>query len=381
MQVRHLLSMSTGHRTEPRLSGSDQPWTKTFLAHDVPYAPGTQFLYNTAATYMVSAIIQKQTGQTVLEYLGPRLFEPLGIENPRWGTSPQGISLGGYGLRVRTEDIAKLGQLYLQQGTWRGESLLPATWVKAATSKQIANGDNPQSDWNQGYGYQFWRCRHNCYRGDGAFGQYCIVLPEQDAVVAITSGVKDMQAVLNLVWDKLLPALHSSPLEAAPEADQALQRFLGQLVMPMPQGAASTPMAQSVLGREYRFPANAAGIEAITLRESGDRDETVLIMCRGGKEQSAVCGHGRWVPGQMTVANFPEKEVACSGGWTSADTYTAKICFRETPHCLTLKLNFHDDTLTLDAEMNVAFGPTKQPQLVGHRQTDSSATDDHPPTP
>ena len=139
---------------------------------------------------MLSAIVQKATGQTVLDYLQPRLFEPLGIEQPTWETSPQGISTGGYGLSIRTEDIAKFGQLYLQKGKWQGKQLVPASWVEAATARQTSNGSNPNSDWDQGYGYQFWRCRHGAYRGDGAFGQYCIVLPEQDAVIAITSGVR-----------------------------------------------------------------------------------------------------------------------------------------------------------------------------------------------
>src|SRR6266478_4376585 len=214
MRVRDLLCMSTGHQIEPRLQASKESWVKTFLAQPVPHKPGTHFLYNTAGTYMQSAIVQKVTGQTVLDYLRPRLFEPLGIENPTWGTSPQGISLGGYGLSVRTEDIAKFGQLYLQKGRWHGKQLVPEAWVEAATARQTANGSNPRSDWDQGYGYQFWRCRHGAYRGDGAHGQFCIVLPEQDAVIAITSGVKDMQAVLNLVWEKLLPALKPSALDS-----------------------------------------------------------------------------------------------------------------------------------------------------------------------
>src|SRR5579883_1127539 len=207
MRVRDLLRMATGHQTEPRVQGSADPWTKTFLAHPVPFKPGTHFLYNTPATYMLSAIVQKTTGETVLDYLRPRLFEPLGIDRPTWGTSPQGVTLGGYGLNLRTEDIAKFGQLYLQKGRWNDKPVVPAGWVAEATARQTANGSNPASDWDQGYGYQFWRCRHGAYRGDGAFGQYCVVMPEQDAVVAITSGVRDMQAVLNLVWDKLLPAM------------------------------------------------------------------------------------------------------------------------------------------------------------------------------
>ena len=187
MRLSDLLRMSTGHQTEPPRKPTE-PWAKTFLAQPVPFKPGTHFLYNTSATYMLSAAVQKATGQTVLDYLKPRLFDPLGIENPTWEASPQGISAGGYGLSIRTEDIAKFGQLYLQKGKWEGKQLVPEAWVEAATARQTSNGSNPKSDWDQGYGYQFWRCRHGAYRGDGAFGQYCIVLPEQDAVIAITAG-------------------------------------------------------------------------------------------------------------------------------------------------------------------------------------------------
>ena len=188
MRVRDLLAMVTGHQDEPS-SAPDTISAKSFLAQPVPHLPGTHFKYNTAATFMQSAIVQEVTRQTVLDYLRPRLFEPLGIEHPVWDTNFQGISLGGYGLRVRTEDIAKFGQLYLQKGVWKGRQLLPAEWIEMATAKQVSNGSNPSSDWNQGYGFQFWRCRHNAYRGDGAFGQYCVVMPDQDSVVAITSGV------------------------------------------------------------------------------------------------------------------------------------------------------------------------------------------------
>ena len=214
MRVSDLLRMSTGQQVEPGRP-ADKPWTTNFLAQPVPNKPGTHFLYNTSATYMLSAIVQKATGATVLDYLRPRLFEPLGIENPTWEKSPEGITTGGFGLSVRTEDIARFGLLYLQHGTWNGKQVVPSSWVAAATSLQTSNGSNPDSDWERGYGYQFWRSRHGAYRGDGAFGQFCIVMPEQDAVIAITSGLKDMQAVLNLVWDKLLPAMKDRPLPVA----------------------------------------------------------------------------------------------------------------------------------------------------------------------
>ena len=107
-----------------------------------------------------------------------------------------------------------LGQLYLDHGKWKGRQVLPPSWVKMATSKQVSNGSNPFNDWNQGYGFQFWRCRNNAFRGDGAFGQFCIVWPDQDAVIAITSGVNDMQGVMSLVWDLFRPACEPVTLRA-----------------------------------------------------------------------------------------------------------------------------------------------------------------------
>ena len=213
MRVRDLLTMSTGHQDEPKVRDiPDQTWVKTFLNQPVPHKPGAHFQYNTPATFMLSAIVQKTTGQTVLEYLQPRLFGPLGIENPKWDANPQGISIGGYGLYVRTEDIAKFGQFYLQKGQWNGRQLLSPEWVAMATSKQVSNGSDPARDWDQGYGFQFWRCRHNAFRGDGKDGLFCIVIPDQDVVIAMTANTRDMQAQLNVVWDELLPAFRDGPL-------------------------------------------------------------------------------------------------------------------------------------------------------------------------
>jgi CubicO group peptidase (beta-lactamase class C family) len=231
MRVRDLLTMSCGHQDEPKFT-EESPWVKTFLAQPVPHKPGTHFKYNSPGTYMLSAIVHKVTGETALDYLRPRLFEPLGIENPEWAASPQGISAGGWGLKIRTEDIAKFGQLYLQKGKWIGQQLIPSAWVEQATSKQVSNGSDPEKDWDQGYCFQFWRCRHNCFRGDGAHGQVCLVMPEQDAVLAITANTKDMQAELNIVWDKLLPAFQPVPLPANPEEEAKLKQIEANLAVP-----------------------------------------------------------------------------------------------------------------------------------------------------
>jgi CubicO group peptidase (beta-lactamase class C family) len=237
LRLRDLLMMSTGQHKEDvdkiNVMAPDKTGTKQFLAAPVKQKPGTLFYYNTPATFMLSATLQKVTGQTLRDYLVPRLFEPLGIPTPEWDSTPQGYSFGGSGLHLRTEDIAKFGQLYLQKGKWNGKQLLPEKWVEAATSKQVDNAKAPSArstDWQQGYGFQFWRCQHNAYRGDGRDGQICLVLPEQDAVIAITAQTGQMQTELDLVWEKLLPAFRAEALPADAAAQAKLKEMAAKLV-------------------------------------------------------------------------------------------------------------------------------------------------------
>lgn len=212
LTVRHLLMMSPGHSQgilmgDARDELEDTDWVHYFLNYGMDFEPGTRFAYDTGATFLCSAILQKQTGQTALEYLKPRLFAPLGIRNPQWFTSPDGITLGGGGLHLNTREISRFGQMLLDGGKYEGKQLVPAEYLAQATRKQIDNEGTP--DWSCGYGYQFWMCTpHGVYRGDGKNGQFCIVCPEQDAVVAITSHEeKNLQGILDCVWEEILPQL------------------------------------------------------------------------------------------------------------------------------------------------------------------------------
>lgn len=221
LEVRHLLTMTVGHDIDPTRAvraDVDKDWVEAFLAYPIEHKPGTEYVYNSVATYMLSAIVQQLTGQRVIDYLQPRLFRPLGIVGATWQESPQGINTGGWGLYVKTEDMAKLGQFYLQKGKWNDKQLLPEAWFDEATAAQVPSlpagvkradlkVKPKDSDWLQGYGYQLWRCRHNAYRADGANGQYIIVLPEKNAVIVTTANIQDMQAEINLIWRHLLPAL------------------------------------------------------------------------------------------------------------------------------------------------------------------------------
>lgn len=375
MRVRDLLRMSAGHQTEaPLWSGApgtrDERLTKTFLAHPVPFKPGTHFLYNSPATYMLSAIVQKVTGTTVLDYLRPRLFDPLGFENPTWLASPQGVSLGAFGLSGRTEEIARFGQLYLQKGVWNDRQLIPAAWVAEATTAQTSNGSSPTSDWDQGYGYQFWRSRHG-YRGDGAFGQYMIVLPQHDAVVAITSGVRNMQSVMDLVWNRLLPAMSSGTLPEDIAAQRALRAKLAGLTVRVPSGRPRAALAARVSRRWYELPENDRGIRAIAL-DFTSPSPALLVRTAAGESRTAI-GMGSWVRSRTGFANGIERllsvpadpEVAASGAWTADSVFTLKLVAPQTPFYSTLTFRFEGERLLLDGEYNVSFGPTKLQQLEG----------------
>ena len=270
MRVRDLLRMNTGHLKEQAdafWSTERDTWAESFLAVPVGLKPGTHFVYNTGATYMAGLMVQRLTGGTLIDYLTPRLFAPLGIEGATWQSDDEGYNVGGWGLKIRTEDIARFGQLLLQRGMWDGRQLLPEWWVAEATALQTANGSDPDSDWDQGYGYQFWRCRHNAYRGDGAFGQYCIVMPDQDAVVAITAGVSDMQQVLDLVWDHLLPAMEH---EALPPADNGplAERLRGLSLAPQ-EGLSTSALAGKHSGRRFLFASNERNLRAVTFAFGG----------------------------------------------------------------------------------------------------------------
>ncbi|WP_036717490.1 serine hydrolase [Paenibacillus sp. JCM 10914] len=353
MTIRDLLMMGTGHAVEPPLQTEN--WVSDFLNHPVEHEPGTHFVYNSAATYMLSAILQKVTGETLLDYLQPRLLEPLGIDGATWESCPKGIHAGGWGLSIRTEDIAKFGQLYLQLGEWGGRQLVPAAWIKEATSIQIANGPaDSTSDWTEGYGYQFWMCRHGAYRGDGAFGQYCIVHPELDAVIAITSGLGDMQEPLNQVWRHLLPAMGPEERPANDEAQASLARLLEGLQLTPPQHSLSSPLESEVAGIIYDLEENEDGLHTFSVRFT----EEGAVLNVSGKHTNfddVSMGRNEWVHGAVRF-DTPEDNAACSSmTWRDEQTLILTIRLIETPFYQTAECTFGENSVHLSVWMNESF--------------------------
>jgi CubicO group peptidase (beta-lactamase class C family) len=371
MRVRHLLSMTTGHAVDTWAYMVDRPdgdWIKGFFAVPVVHASGTHFLYNTGATYILAAIVQRATGTKLIDYLEPRLFAPLGIQRAAWDESPQGIAHGGVGLRLTTEDIARFGQVYLQNGIWQGRRLLPEAWIAEATTSQIAPIADPHNDWAQGYGYQFWRCRHGAYRGDGVFGQYCIVMPEQDAVLAITGGldVFDAPLLLDLVWDYLLPAMGRAPLAEASAESHRLVEKLSSLTLHPVQGSVTSPVAPRVVGRTYAVDVNDLQLQTIALHAT-ESAWTARIKTAAGQE-AISCGHGAWQPGQTTLFNdfwvVGPTPVVASGAWTAEEDFTMLVRLYETPFFHTLVCHFIGDELLIETWVNASLEGTERRLLT-----------------
>jgi hypothetical protein len=392
LRVRDLLTMSVGHGKEPTADMvKEENWVKAFLAAPITHPPGSTFLYNSGATYMLSAIVQQVTGQKLLEYLQPRLLQPLGIAGATWESCPRGINVGGWGLSIRTEGLAKFGQFYLQKGAWKGRALLPAAWVEEATSFKIqqpapAHPTRPQeeNDWQQGYGYQFWRSRHNAFRGDGAFGQFTIIMPDQNAVIALTGETADMQGELDLVWKHLLPAMKTEPSIADRASQAKLQQRLCSLTLAPPKGQTSSPLTGGVAGKPYALEANELGLQSALF--AFHSDASTITLRDGAGEYAIRCGIERWRSGWTALPGTPPRlvtggapprgtksKVAASGTWKDDHTFEVTLRFYETPHHDTVTCRFDGDKLKVSFLSSIAgMSATprdKRPALAGRQMT------------
>jgi CubicO group peptidase (beta-lactamase class C family) len=202
LTLEHLLTMSRGHPEFSRPADVDEALSQPLTAD-----PGTRFVYDNGSTFLASAMVTAAAGQNVREFLADRLFKPLDIPDPVWKESADGHTLGATGLELSTGSLARFGQLLLRWGNWKGKQLVAASWIDTATRPHITTKMLKDADYDLGYGYCFWNCRHGGYRADGKDGQYVVVLPREDAVVAVNSDEKNMFPILYAVWDHILPQL------------------------------------------------------------------------------------------------------------------------------------------------------------------------------
>jgi CubicO group peptidase (beta-lactamase class C family) len=233
MRIRHIASMATGHDRETFLEAlaiDPADPVRGFFKIPPDAEPGSLFAYNQPPVLALATILQRLAGERLTEYLRPRVLDPLGISEFRWAQIRPGLDMGFSGVHTNLDAVARLGQLYLDDGVWDDRRILPTGWVADASAIHIANPQREEPDWQQGYGFQLWMSRHG-YRGDGAFGQYMVVLPEHDAVVAMFSCTDPMQAVLDAMWEHLLPAMEADPTSPTPD-DAALAGRLDTLSLP-----------------------------------------------------------------------------------------------------------------------------------------------------
>lgn len=227
--VENLLTMTSGvtFNESGIVSGND--WLGSFLNASVNGKPGTEFQYNSLNTYVLSAIVTKRTGETLTEYLTPRLFGPLGITKYYWETCPKGITKGGWGLFLCAEDMAKLGQLYLQRGKWNGQQLVSEYWIEISTARHLKT----QND-TYGYGYQLWmEQRPGSFEYNGMLGQNVIIYPDMDMVLVTNAGNKEMfqDCIMLNIIRKYFP-VNYHPADVLPEnplSYSLLKRLCGEL--------------------------------------------------------------------------------------------------------------------------------------------------------
>ncbi|GAA3638843.1 hypothetical protein GCM10022223_67360 [Kineosporia mesophila] len=340
MKVRHIAAMASGHQEET-LGAAELDETgnivRGFLRIPPDEEPGSIFAYNQPCTLALAQIIQRTSGSGLLDYLRPRLFAPLGVaDSLGWITDGQGREIGYSGLHVPTEVLAKVGQLYLQNGVWEGKQLLPAAWIDEATRSHVDTPDEGHPDWVLGYGFQFWRSQHG-YRADGAFGQFILVLPEADAVVAITSQSPQMQSLLSAAWEYLVPALTAGGSTAD---DEALAGRLTGLTLPVvtergvPEFAATSFEPVDVAQVSSIYPVTGASearaVTEVEIREGGPTGWEIVIG-DGGTDVIASLAESGWVTtGHVATQSTPGKD---------HDGLRIDVVFLETPHGLVLELD------------------------------------------
>jgi len=340
MRIRHIAAMASGHTQDmisAALARDPAEPVRGFLLNPPEQEPGTVFAYNQPCTYTLASIVQRNAGMPLTGYLRPRLFEPLGIGPVGWHTWPPGREQGFSGLHARTEDIAKLGQLYLQRGRWDEVQLIPERWVAEATSAQVANPAQPNPDWRQGYGFQFWIGRHG-YRGDGAFGQFCVILPEHDTVVATTASTPEMQAMLDALWTHLLPGLGATSPDGG--AQRELTGRLGALALPACQADPMPADRTAWTGQTLTVAAGTGDgqvqppVSSVTVAPGADGWQ--ITLGEADNSLTVPIGAGAWAVSAPADDHGHTIPVAACGGWLDASTLRAEVIFLETPHRLNL---------------------------------------------
>ncbi|MFP5415923.1 MAG: serine hydrolase domain-containing protein [Actinomycetes bacterium] len=329
IRVRDCLAMATGHTTDlvpteglARASGR-LPW-RAALAVEPEGEPGVTFQYNQFATWTLAEVVRHATGQTVLELLRARLFAPLGIERASWDTDGRGRVLGYSGLHLAPESVASFFQLLLDDGVRDGRRILPQEWVTRYRQRHVETAPRETNpDWAQGYGWQVWLDRFGGHRGDGAFGQFGVVMPRHDAVLVTTACTLRMQEVLDEVWASLLPAFD----RPARTDDAGLAARLDAGRLRMVGGERGGPVHLSFENRANRW----------CLGDNPEGWRLRWVDSEGGDNGVAV-GFGAWRISTMRWGDGRQLRVAASGAWVEWGHWVGHLVVLDAPHALLVRL-------------------------------------------
>ena len=305
LRVRDLMTMTMGAQKVsagwPESVARD--WIRHKLSLPIDKRPGQAFEYDSDATHVLGEVVARKSGKPLMDFLKERLFAPLGVEKA-WSTvDPTGRPCAGWGFNMTTREISLIGQLHLDRGVWNGRRLLSESWVAMATAKQTWSGKSatdvqPRNDWTLGFGFNIWRCQHGCFRADGAGGQFTIVMPEQEAVLSLNSDSTNMQRILDVVWEHLLPALSAAALpEDAAAAARLRERCAALALAPV---AGTRQVDGRFLGRDCVFENPAGGVRGLRVDASAE-GWTMKLTTEAGVYEVPV-GFGRWRTGEVTFS-------------------------------------------------------------------------------
>jgi CubicO group peptidase (beta-lactamase class C family) len=365
MTVEDLLTMRTGQDSET--SGAiwralDSSWIAEFFKIPVVHPPGSTYVYTSAASYMLSAILTQATGETLHEYLKPRLFQPLGISGETWDVGPDGINPGGNGLTARTADLLKLGILHAQGGLWEGKRVLPESWVTAATRPQ---GGQVGSR----YGYH-WAIRpKGAFSAIGIFLQAVIVYREQGATLAITGSMENSQVLFPHV-ERHFPKAFSGQGGSA-EADEKLRERLATWRQPRAVADAGSALALRVSGVDYAMEPNRLGISQLRL-DLGE-GKCVFELRDAEGVHAVTAGLGHWVESRTDMPGsdlhhgyrLRNANVVASAGWIDDQTLEMTWIFVETAFRDRIVCRFEGDTIRFKRRVNINMGLREHPELAG----------------
>lgn len=366
MTVRDLLTMQSGHAIS--VSGSEfrpirTSWVAEFFKIPVAHKPGTFFMYSSAVSFMLSAIVTRTTGESVRDYLEPRMFQPLGISGLTWNASPNGISSGGNGLTWRTADSLKLGILHLNKGRWDSQQLLSREWADQATSLQVP-GSN--------YGYQWWIDEGSqAFYAEGAFGQFSIVFPNHDAVLAITAGIPRGAPFEQLIFEHFPAAFGNENYTPSATVTRALENRIENWQL-LPEARHTTsPLLPNISGRTYAIEPNEDNVTAVTLEFSNDAVDFRISDHRG--DHLVRTGLSDWIESETGITGNKlhhqyqddAMKVVAHGLWWDEHTFEMTWQFVETAWVDRVVCRFDEDRISIDRRTNANYAPLVAATLRG----------------